>query len=261
MKTDRVQNSYYAYDDILRRRMAFSAAGRTEVGAPSSEAAESTEEFAPIILDDTEQLHKTFEQHIKEMHQKLKNGETQPLYQIGAQAFTVEEWDKFLANFDTAQEAIRAALEAQNGEPSTEPKKTGVTTMEADVPSLEALVARSTICSYPSLEYARLEQKEKAQAIKENAEKAATASEAVQSAEAEGAEKKAADEDVKFITWYTEEGIFCRQAGQTEGYLWTIPFENHTQYEKVMEYLEQMKSVENPQFAADKAFWTAFLAE
>ncbi len=258
MKTNSLNG--YAYDDILRRRMAFSAAGATKAGAPASEAADSTKEFAPIILNDSQKLHETFVQHIKEMHQKLKNGETQPLYQIGAQSFTLEEWDKFLANFDTAQEAIRAALEAQNGEPSTEPKKTGITAIEADEPSLEALVARSTICSYPSVEYARLEQAEKAQAIKENAEKAAEASEAVQSAEPEGAEKKAASGEVKFITWYTEEGIFCRQAGQTEGYLWTIPFENHAQYEKVMEYLEQTKSVENPQFAADKAFWTAFLA-
>ncbi len=250
----------YAYDDILRKRMAFSAVGATETGAPEPGAADSTEEPEPIILDDSKKLHEKFEQHMKEMHEKLKNGETQPLYQIGAQAFTVEEWDKFLANFDTAQEAIRAALEARTGEPSTEPEKTGVTTMEADEPSLEALVARSTICSYPSAEYAKLEQAEKAQAIKENAQKAAEAADAIQSAEAESAEKKAASGEVKFITWYTEEGIFCRQAGQTEGYLWTIPFENHAQYDKVMAYLDEMRSVENPQFAADKSFWTAFLA-
>lgn len=34
------------------------------------------------------------------------------------------------------------------------------------------------------------------------------------------------DDDIRYITWYTEEGIFCRKAGQTEGYEWSIAFEN-----------------------------------
>ena len=33
------------------------------------------------------------------------------------------------------------------------------------------------------------------------------------------------DDDLRYITWYTEEGIFCRKAGQTEGYEWAITFE------------------------------------
>ena len=45
------------------------------------------------------------------------------------------------------------------------------------------------------------------------------------------------EEDIRYITWYTEEGIFCKKAGQTEGYEWTVPFENKEQYEKVMDFI------------------------
>ena len=47
-------------------------------------------------------------------------------------------------------------------------------------------------------------------------------------------------EDVLHITWYTEEGIYCRKAGQTEGYEWSISFENKEQYNKVMEFIGQL---------------------
>ena len=67
------------------------------------------------------------------------------------------------------------------------------------------------------------------------------------------------DNDNRYITWYTEEGIFCRKAGQTEGYEWTIPFENAEQYNKVIEFIEQFPSDWNMRFAAHENFWNDFL--
>ena len=67
------------------------------------------------------------------------------------------------------------------------------------------------------------------------------------------------DDDIRYITWYTEEGIFCRKAGQTEGYEWAITFENKEQYDKVMEFIGQFPSDWNMRFADHKNFWNDFL--
>ena len=68
-------------------------------------------------------------------------------------------------------------------------------------------------------------------------------------------------EDVRYITWYTEEGIFCRKAGQTEGYEWSIPFESKEQYDKVMEFIGQISEDEDLRFTANENFWKDFLKE
>ncbi len=67
-------------------------------------------------------------------------------------------------------------------------------------------------------------------------------------------------EDLRYITWYTEEGIFCRKAGQTEGYEWSIAFDNREQYDKVMEFIGQFPSDWNMRFAAHENFWNDFLS-
>ncbi len=67
------------------------------------------------------------------------------------------------------------------------------------------------------------------------------------------------DDDLCYITWYTEEGIFCRKAGQIEGYEWAIVFENKEQYDKVMEFIGQFPSDWNMRFAAHENFWNDFL--
>lgn len=221
----------------------------------------SVNPYDSIIIKNSDKLHEKFAEHMQEMFDKLKRGETQPLYQIGAQSFTLEEWDRFLENFDEAQEAIRQALEEETGEAMTEPDSTSIM-KESDEISLQALASKSTICSHPSSWYQNLEQKEKAEAIKEDALESARAQEAIASSETEGSDRKAEkqSEEVKFITWYTPEGIFCRKVGQTDGYFWTIPLENDAQYRKVLAYLEETKDIANPRFAADKSFWTNFLA-
>lgn len=67
------------------------------------------------------------------------------------------------------------------------------------------------------------------------------------------------DDDIRYITWYTEEGIFCRRAGQTEGYEWSIAFKDKEQYDKVMEFIGQFPSDWNLRFAAHENFWNDFL--
>ena len=155
--------------------------------------ASSSNPYNPLIIKDSGELREKFVEHMQEMFEKLKRGEIQPVYQIGAQAFTLEEWDKFLENFDEAQEAIRAALEEETGHPMTEPESTSITE-EPEEMSLFSLAAKSTICSHPSVWYQKLTQKEKAEAIQENTLKSAEAQEAIVSSETEGAKRKADEE-------------------------------------------------------------------
>lgn len=67
------------------------------------------------------------------------------------------------------------------------------------------------------------------------------------------------DDDIRYITWYTGEGIFCRRAGQTEGYEWSLAFKDKEQYDKVMEFIGQFPSDWNMRFAAHENFWNDFL--
>lgn len=72
---------------------------------------------------------------------------------------------------------------------------------------------------------------------------------------ASGEEKR----DKMYITWYTQEGIFCRQGGQTEGYFWNIFFDNTAQYDKVISFLGRIKADADYRFAANENFWHDYL--
>ncbi|MDE7297429.1 MAG: hypothetical protein K2N94_01205, partial [Lachnospiraceae bacterium] len=66
-------------------------------------------------------------------------------------------------------------------------------------------------------------------------------------------------EDIRYITCYTAEGIFCRKAGQTKGFEWSIRFEEPGQYQKVMQFIGQFSSDWNMRFASKENFWKDFL--
>lgn len=47
----------------------------------------------------------------EEILEKLRNGETEVSYQIGAESYTEREWDKLLEKFDDIQEDVRRKME------------------------------------------------------------------------------------------------------------------------------------------------------
>ncbi|MCM1399188.1 MAG: hypothetical protein NC225_06855 [Clostridium sp.] len=69
-----------------------------------------------------------------------------------------------------------------------------------------------------------------------------------------------AGEQTLYITCYTEEGIFCRQQGQTDGFLWSIKYSEDSQYEKVTNFLNNFDSSDNLRFASHENFWRDFLS-
>lgn len=66
-------------------------------------------------------------------------------------------------------------------------------------------------------------------------------------------------EDIRYITCYTADGIYCRREGETEEWEWTFTFESEGQYDKVMQLIGQFPSDWNMRFAAHKNFWEDFL--
>ncbi len=65
--------------------------------------------------------------------------------------------------------------------------------------------------------------------------------------------------EIRYITLFTPEGIFCRKAGWTEGYEWKIDFENAQQYEKALALLAQFPDDYDMRFVANENFWKDYL--
>lgn len=221
--------------------------GYQDVSPCGSERQEGKEEIFT-----REEIFQMISERTQEIYEKVKNNDTETSFQIGSQSFTIKEWNKLLEQFDAVQEDIREQMQEEQAKrqketttritkrvltsvtskDSTDIEKTaGVMvsdsgTEEADIgikdnSVMDSLVMESTICTYPA------------------------------SSEKEPEEM--------YITWYTREGIFCRKAGQTDGCLWSISFENDSQYDKVIQFLNRLESDADYRFASHESFWQDFL--
>lgn len=96
--------------------------------------------------------------HMEEMAKKVKEGKVEPTFQTGAQTFTIKEWEKLLADFDDAEEALQeqikeliaevekqAAKEALRREAEGKPDSDGSETIVTNVSVPEA--AQPTVAS------------------------------------------------------------------------------------------------------------------
>ena len=158
---------------------------------------------------------------IEEMQEKIDNDEVNESFQIGGQTFTVEEWDEFLKKFDSIQDAMEALMKERHAKLEKQQFNKAEDVVEQS--AVEMIISESTSCTYSA-------------------------------SDANG-------EEVRYITWYTEEGVFCRKAGQTEGYEWSIPFENKAQFDKVMEFVGGFLDDEDLRFTANKNFWNDFFKD
>ena len=171
---------------------------------------------------------KKIQEKIEEIYKRLINGDTEASYQIGGESMTEKEWDMLLAKFDTIQEDIRelAREEAEKAEKMEMDKKLYALDENGDflydnaTATLKSLISEISFCHYSDNE----------------------------------------SEDTLYITCYTEEGIFCRQQGQTDGFLWSIKYSESSQYEKVTNFLNNFNSNDNLRFASHENFWRAFLS-
>ncbi|MCI8508508.1 MAG: hypothetical protein HFJ06_08120 [Lachnospiraceae bacterium] len=200
-----------------------------------------------------EEMLQIISDRMEEIYEKVKNNDTETSFQIGSQSFTIKEWNRILEQFDAVQEEIREQMREEQAKQQKETttkvsveaaasvtskdstnlaKAAGIITSEpskGDVGNtdnesvMDSLVTESTTCTYPA-----------------------------------SGEK---DSDEMYITWYTEDGIFCRKAGQTEGYFWSVSYENAAQYDRVMNFLSRIKADADYHFAAHENFWRDFLED
>lgn len=174
-----------------------------------------------------------------EMYKKVLSGNAQPSFRIGNSTFTLEEWEEFLTRFDTVEEAYKAAMRA-----------------EYDID--EKLHATRSNAAATSI----LTDQKKAQAVLDPAVSAVEPllSESVRSSYPPENED---DEPKQFITWFNEDGVFCREQGQTEGYLWSIELFDKDSLNKILGFIDRFNlntSNANMEFAAQESFWRDYLA-
>ena len=246
-------NADYGYRGYVHQKTR--TTGRNEFDEGISSATTVTDDNGEVKEGTftKEEILQMISERNQEIYEKLKNNDTETSFQIGSQSFTIKEWNKLIEQFDAVQEDIREQMQEEQAKrqkeittkitkkvpasvtsedskdiakaagitvPDSAATAKGVETKESSV--MDSLVTESTTCTYPA------------------------------------SNEKDAKE--MYITWYTKEGIFCRKAGQTEGYFWSVSFEESAQYNKVMKFLGRLNADANYRFAAHENFWQDFLA-
>lgn len=90
---------------------------------------------------DTNSLMKELCKYKEEILEKVKKGETEPSFSIGASSFTFKQWDKLMQRVDEAIDDMQARVEQEKEEQEKNNKKKeeDIITMEM----LEELLGRS----------------------------------------------------------------------------------------------------------------------
>ncbi|MDO5156989.1 MAG: hypothetical protein Q4D51_13605, partial [Eubacteriales bacterium] len=174
---------------------------------------------------DQEKLNEKLAEWKEKVIAKILNGETEEKIQIGSQALTQTEWNEMLEHFDEAEEELRELVEEDIKE--QEEKK-----MQENMGVTDSTNATETI--------GKTEEEIKMEML---------TSESV----AMECENESGDKELH-IMWTTDEGMFCRKAGQESGYEWTIPFNSKEQRAKVEEILFSYKDDELPKEIVTKNF-------
>ena len=58
----------------------------------------------------TQEMMREIRDRMGEIYDKVKKGQTQPSFQIGASSFTLKEWERFLKKFDKGQEELEEMI-------------------------------------------------------------------------------------------------------------------------------------------------------
>lgn len=205
--------------------------GMNTVGNPANDTSDnryashivSYDDHVDQTIESGETLSDTFSKLVQdkteEFFLKLKNGNLEPSYPIGAGSYTEKEWEKFLKCFDIMEDALReaAGLEEKRKDKTADGRKKDDISEELDI---RLLFAEAVSCTYPV--------------------------------------PGTKEEDVRYIIFYTKDGMYCKKEGEP-GYEWKIEFKEDSQYVKVMNLLNSMDSRENLHFARYEYLWRDFL--
>lgn len=207
---------------------------------------------------------------MEEMAENIRKGTIQPKFQIGAQAFTIKEWEKFLEKFDAAEEKVQEAVQEHIAEVEKQAEKEAMR-RAAEHGASDADKVTSVSCKIVS---------GKAETLAAETVAAITGTEAANTAGTDMEETAALltseitkcnyptdDPEQKhwYITCYGQDGISCKEAYYdgtkwVNNNLWSLSYTEKGQYEKVMSFLQRFPQDANLRFAAHENFWKDFLA-
>lgn len=176
---------------------------------------------------------------ITEMQENIQNGNVDhtPVFQTGGNAYTEEEWDKLLKYVDEVEKEVQEAIDAEKEQALEETKEVvDNTTSDTNKSSSTEEVEEPTL----------IEKSESTLITSEYTECTYSS---------QDPEKK----DKKFVTWYTEDGMYCEDVNGSVGNNWMIFWENDEQYNKVMEFINQFPDDFNMLFGCNQTFWQDFL--
>lgn len=274
IKTMNIGNSYSSWTHNTYRteygnRSAQS--GKTEEGEKSAEKKPEDMTYREQILA-----------HMEEMAKKVKDGKVEPTFQTGAQSFTIKEWEKLLADFDDAEEALQeqikeliaevekqAAKEAlrreTEGKPDadgTGPVVTNVSVPETAQPASATAAGSAAVSDKKPWETDNMDDNCTDVEVTDPEE-------LVQLLTGEVTKSTFPTDDPEhkhwFITCYGEDGIRCKEAyfdgtKWVNRDCWNLTYTEPGQYEKVMAFLQRFPQDANLRFASHENFWKDFLA-
>ena len=89
----------------------------------------------------------------EELEERLRNGTSEPSYQIGANSFTEREWTKLIKSVDAVQEAMREAAERERelqkeAEQAEEAEKAKTCIIVYDSDGIRCIETESGICRW-----------------------------------------------------------------------------------------------------------------
>lgn len=173
-------------------------------------------------LSDRMNYQQIIQDHIDEMYDKIQHGDIEEKFQIGSQSLSLKEWDKLIEKFDKIEEQLQEIVKEET-------KANEAEAMESEIVQ-EVQEARE------------LSEEE----IRTQAEMLTSESVISKATTADGQEQL-------HIMWANENGIYCRKAGQTEGYEWSIEFTSKEQYDKAVKVMQSLDPEDKA--CVSKEFW------
>ncbi|HEX3075680.1 MAG TPA: hypothetical protein VHQ24_02290, partial [Lachnospiraceae bacterium] len=98
IKNDADQKSYTGIDDAATAK---------------NQAKTTAQEERDDDSFDTSDLIQMIRNKMRNMREKLKNGEVEEKFQIGGASYTIKEWNAMLDKYDSAQEAMKKAIKEE----------------------------------------------------------------------------------------------------------------------------------------------------
>ncbi len=211
----------------------------------------TTEDLSKDSIEEEKSLSQQIADYIADTVKKFKNGENEKSIPIGSCSFTEKEWEAFLKKFDILEAALKQAAKEElerrlKNKEYQENLKKGELFWDITKNLFQKTISENLAIISGNTENNIAE---------EIIDTFLTAQYSLSSFSSAETGKN----NISYITLYTREGIFCRQAGQSSDYMWNIKFTTNVQYDKAMEFLSKFNSDDNLKFASSKVFWNDFI--